>query len=181
MGADLYLDRVDAGKYQELRKNEEYEDLFRILDEAEDILPEVPVPETPVSADSGAITFGDPDESSPVLITGNSIYTHMVLGAILATANIDCHLLSVDTGGYTVDMSVVLNIFKGDEIRKTINASGIEKVVHHRVMIIPGLAADFKNEVERETGWEVLVGPVCGIELPMYIRKWRHFCKTPGY
>ncbi|MFO7966757.1 MAG: hypothetical protein R6U44_04080 [Archaeoglobaceae archaeon] len=169
MGADLYLDKVDSRKYQKLKDSDQYADLFRILDEAQGILPEVPVPETPVSADTGVITIGDPDEDSPVLVTGNSIYTHMVLGAILASADIDCHILSVDTGGHTVDMSVVLNIFRGEGVKKTVDASDIKKTAGHRVMIIPGFAAYFKDEVERETGWDVLVGPVCGLELPMYL------------
>lgn len=168
MGADLYLDRIDTKKYNEV-KEEGDEDSLRIIDEAEDILPEVPVPETPVSADTGAIIFGDPDENSPVLVTGNNIYTHMVLGTILATAGIDCHLLSIDTGGYTVDMSVVLNMFSGDKIRKTVNSSGIKDVVKHRSMVIPGFAAGSRDEVEMETGWSVLVGPVCGVEIPMYL------------
>ncbi|MFW6185335.1 MAG: hypothetical protein ACOC5C_01520 [Halobacteriota archaeon] len=169
MGADLYLDMVNIQKYGKFMGNSRYAELFRIIDEAEDILPEVPIPETPVSANTGAITFGEPDESSPVLITGNSVYTHMVLGAILATAGIDCHLVSIDTGGHTVDMSVVLNIFSGKEIWETINSSGIEETVEHRIMVIPGFAASLRDEVERETGWNVLVGPVCGMELPMYL------------
>ncbi len=169
MGADLYLDRADIQKYESLMDTSQYADLFRLLDEAENILPEVPVPETPVSADTGAISIGDPDESSPVLVTGNSIYTHMVLGAVLDTSGIDCHLISVDTGGHTVDMSVVLNIFSGEEVKKTIYSSQIEKVVEHRVMVIPGFAASLKDEVERETGWDVFVGPVCGMELPPYL------------
>ncbi len=169
MGADLYLDRVDTQKYQGLMDNSQYADLFRLLDEAEDILPEVPVPETPVSADTGVITIGTPDEGSPVLVTGNSIYTHMVLGTVLDTADMDCYIMSIDTGGHTVDMSVVLNIFSGKEIKKTVYSSGIEKLVEHRSMVIPGFAASLKDEVEKETEWNVLVGPVCGMELPPYL------------
>lgn len=168
MGADIYLDKVDSQKYQGL-VDRGYAELFRVIDEAEDILPEVPVPETPVSADTGSITFGNPDKNSPVLITGNSIYTHMILGATLAAADIDCYLLSVETDGHTVDMAVVLDLFSGEEIRKTIDASGIKEAVEHRVMIIPGFAADSREEVERETGWSVIVGPVCGVELPMFL------------
>lgn len=168
MGADLYLHKVDVQKYQGVINNSNAE-LFSIINDAENVLPEIPVPETPVPADTGSITFGEPDQDSPVLITGNSLYTHMVMGTILDTVGINCYLLSVDTEGYTVDMAVLLGKFSCDEVRRILDASGIEGSVEHRVMVIPGFAAELKDDLERETGWNVLVGPICGVELPIYL------------
>jgi CO dehydrogenase/acetyl-CoA synthase gamma subunit (corrinoid Fe-S protein) len=35
-------------------------------------------------------------------------------------------------------------------------------------LIIPGLAAELKDDIEKVTGWPVEVGPVCAAELPCY-------------
>ena len=38
----------------------------------------------------------------------------------------------------------------------------------HKEMTIPGFAKPLNGEIERLTGWDVNVGPICCGELPLY-------------
>jgi CO dehydrogenase/acetyl-CoA synthase gamma subunit (corrinoid Fe-S protein) len=46
--------------------------------------------------------------------------------------------------------------------------SGISKRLDHKEMVIPGFAKPLNREIERLTGWNVNIGPVCCGELPLY-------------
>ena len=98
-----------------------------------------------------------------------SIKEGVRLGEVLAKAKINCHLLIIDTEGYSVDMAVYLEIFSGEKVRDAILDSNLKSVVNHKKLIIPGLAKKYKDDIEKETGWEILVGPVCAAEVPIYL------------
>ncbi len=167
MYADLYLDRIDISRYQCLRNDSRYRKLLDDIASADSFLPEIPVPEIPTPVATGVIDIGEPSEDSPVLVTGNSLYTHEVIGVVLVNAGIDCYLVSTDTEGYTVDMAVYLGLFRADRVRTEI--VNLEDKVKHETLIIPGFAASLREDIEHETGWNVHVGPVCGVELPIYL------------
>lgn len=174
MNAKLYLEEIRIEKYSQFRGDVRYRKYFRIMEEAAKILPEIPIPESPVSVEPGYIEVGKPSRSSPVLVTGNSLYTHTVLGSILAESEIDCHLISVDTDGYTVDMAVYLGLFNAERIQNVIEETHISGKINHSRIIIPGLASKIKEDVEEVTGWEIVVGPVCAAELPIFIAtRWK--------
>jgi CO dehydrogenase/acetyl-CoA synthase gamma subunit (corrinoid Fe-S protein) len=40
--------------------------------------------------------------------------------------------------------------------------------VEQRTLIIPGLAASLAQPLGAATGWEIRVGPICALELPLY-------------
>jgi len=129
-----------------------YMKFIKIVMDARSILPEVPIPENPVAVEIGVFAIGEPDEASPVLVTGNSLYTHAVVGAALTAADINCYLVSIDTDGYTVDMAALLSLFSGEKVRTILENSNIEDKVEHRILIIPGFAAASKRDVE-EKNW----------------------------
>jgi acetyl-CoA decarbonylase/synthase complex subunit gamma len=54
-----------------------------------------------------------------------------------------------------------------DAIAKT----GIEDIVTHRKLIIPGYVAVMSGKVEEATGWDVLVGPRESTMLPKYLKE----------
>ncbi|HID43520.1 MAG TPA: hypothetical protein EYP30_07085 [Archaeoglobaceae archaeon] len=174
MKAKLYIEEVKIEKYMQFRNDVRYKKYFRIIDDANKILPEIPIPENPVSVDTGYIEVGEPDRYSPVIVTGNSLYTHTVIGFILTESETDCHLLSADTDGYTVDMAVYLGIFNAERVKDVIDETDISSKINHNQIIIPGFASKMKEEVEVLTGWRTIVGPVCAVELPIFIAtQWR--------
>ena len=115
------------------------------------------------------IEYNSPDGDSPVIITGNSIITHQILKLIFDTTGTKAFIIPVDTIGYTLDNSIGSNAFTAMGVMRALTESGVLSKSSKRAMVIPGLASDQKNSVERITRWSVRVGPVSGFELPLYL------------
>jgi acetyl-CoA decarbonylase/synthase complex subunit gamma len=161
MPADLYLDTINVRRYCP-SCGEGCEGECRLLDP--EVLPEVPMMETPIPVKPGLYEVHKPDGRSPVVVTGNFFYTQTVLGAVLTNAKVDCYILSIDTDGYPVDMAVVLQKFKEERVREAIEKAKLSDKVQHRNLILPGLV-----DIEIE-GWRAVKGPVCALELPLFLK-----------
>jgi CO dehydrogenase/acetyl-CoA synthase gamma subunit (corrinoid Fe-S protein) len=119
----------------------------------------------------GVIKVGEPDETSPVMVTCNFQETVRLLETILKTGSVRGYVVMSDTKGYSVDNAVEEKRFSPFEILKIINQSEIGSLVSHRSLIIPGLARHLAGQIKQATGWDVIVGPVSGFEIPLFVRK----------
>jgi len=117
-------------------------------------------PRVPVQVEPGLRKIGNPNEESPVMITTNFALTYYTVESDLTSAKIDCWLLVLDTGGICVEAAVAGGQFNAKAVKELMEKTEIEKIVKHRYLIIPGLAARLKGAIEDETGWKVLVGPI---------------------
>ena len=117
-------------------------------------------------------TAAGPD--SPVLITSNSRLTHDVLLAVLSTTTAPMWMLSVDTGGHTVDMSMVFKTLTPEAVATSIATQDrIPPDAAGRV-ILPGLAQGVAEPLAERLNRPVEVGPICVAELPLYFGSaWR--------
>jgi CO dehydrogenase/acetyl-CoA synthase gamma subunit (corrinoid Fe-S protein) len=115
------------------------------------------------------LEFNSPDESSPVLITGNSIITHQILKLVLDKAKIKAFVLPVDTIGYTLDNAVVAGNFTPMAVMKALTESGISAKTTGKKAVLPGKARDLKNGIERVTRWSFEIGPESAFELPLFL------------
>jgi acetyl-CoA decarbonylase/synthase complex subunit gamma len=127
-------------------------------------------PRKPVSVEPGLRSFGSPDPvKAPVLITSNFALTYYtVLSDIEA---IDCHLLVADTEGLSVDSAVAGRKLNAQKVADIISSSAIEEKVTHRTLILPGLAARLKGDVEDATGWDVIIGPRDSAGIPAFLKE----------
>jgi acetyl-CoA decarbonylase/synthase complex subunit gamma len=128
-------------------------------------------PRKPVSVEAGVKMFGRPGHDSPVLITTNYALTFFTVESDIKSANLDCYLIVVDTGGLSVESAVAGRYFTADSIAESLKTSGITDLVHHRTLIIPGLAARLSGEAEEASGWRILVGPKDSSGLPQFLRE----------
>lgn len=115
------------------------------------------------------IEINSPDKDSPVLITCNFQETVRIMKEILESTSTEAFLLPTHTHGYSVDNAVHEKMFKAMEIWKAIKDNAVEAKVEKPTMIIPGLAETERNSIRQLTRWEVLVGPVSGFLLPLFI------------
>lgn len=207
--ADVYLDKIDFLQYLKrpdctqcgiesceelinaLRKgvkrpqdctflsnNEAY--AFEVALKAKDLWPDVPLLTHPRPGLIGLVEINNPNSESLLLISGNNDYTEQVLLTTLGTTTGAFHVLFVDTNGDTIDMAMIYQSFTAEKIFKTIKESGIEDRVTKRELIIPGFASSLKQDIEKMTGWQVQVGPICAAELPLFLsRIWTHPKETP--
>jgi len=131
-------------------------------------------PRKPVSVEAGVKLFGRPDRDSPVLITTNYALTYFTVESDIKAANLDCYLIVADTGGLSVESAVAGRYFTADAIASSIKEYGVNDLVNHKTLIIPGLSARLSGETEEATGWKILVGPKDSSGLASYIRERWH-------
>ena len=76
-------------------------------------------------------------------------------------------MLSVDTGGHTVDMSLVYKTLTPQAVAAAIGAGGSSADALTGRIILPGLAENLAAPVSEMLGRPVEVGPICAAELPL--------------
>jgi CO dehydrogenase/acetyl-CoA synthase gamma subunit (corrinoid Fe-S protein) len=197
--SDLYLERIDIEKYlpQGVCKKScgftSCKEWLRILQErkaqtapCEQIipnlayavevvlslnafLPEVEITQHPVTGVLGLHEINQPGPESPVLVTGNALSTQDVLMAILSTTTASFYLLFVGCLGHTLDMAMVYQTFTAESVLKSIDDTHLASRVKHRELILPGVTAPIKSDIEAKTGWTAKVGPYCAGELPLFL------------
>lgn len=141
---------------------------------AGEILPPVPSLELPRPLPAELYEINDPDAGAPVLVTCNSEFTLTVLTGLLALTVSPFFLLLVDCRGDTADMAMIYRSFTPQRLDQSLEANRLKEKVNHRRLIIPGVLAPLKEELARYTGWEIVAGPICAAELPLFMgEKWQ--------
>ena len=128
-------------------------------------------PQKPVQVEPKLYPIGEPDENSPVMFTTNFSLTYYTVESDVEASRIPSYILVVDTEGTSV-----LTAYSGDKLNeKTVSDAmtkcGLEKIVKHRKLIIPGYVAVMSGKLEEATNWEVMVGPRECSMLPKYLQE----------
>jgi acetyl-CoA decarbonylase/synthase complex subunit gamma len=128
-------------------------------------------PQKPVQVEPKVYPIGEPDESSPVMFTTNFSLTYYTVESDVEASRIPSYILVVDTEGTSV-----LTAYSGDKLNEKTVADamakfGVEDLVKHRKLIIPGYVAVMSGKLEEATNWEVMVGPRECSMLPKYLQE----------
>lgn len=117
----------------------------------------------------GLYAVGRPDETSHVLVSANYKLTFDVLRRCLAGLNL--WLLILDTKGVNVWCAAGKGTFGTDELVSRMEKTGLYGIVSHRTLILPQLGAPgvCAHEVERQTGFSVVYGPVRAKDLGAFL------------
>jgi acetyl-CoA decarbonylase/synthase complex subunit gamma len=128
-------------------------------------------PRKPVSVEAGMRAIGQVNENSPVMVTSNFALTYFVVASDIENSKVPSYLIVVDTGGLSVESSIAGRKMTAQTIADAIKASGVKDKVKHRKVILPGMAARYKGELEELLGfeWEVLVGPRDSSGIPKFL------------
>ena len=127
-------------------------------------------PQKPIQVESGVYEIGEPDATSPVLITTNFSLTYYTVEADTSAGGIDAWVVVVDTEGTSVLTAWAAEDFTTETIAKTIKECGIEDKVEHRNAVIPGGVAVLSGELEEESGWHIVVGPRESAGIPAFFK-----------
>lgn len=135
-------------------------------------------PRVPLAVEEKVYEIGEVSDESPVLVTTNFALTYFAVASEIENSKIPAYLCIKDTEGLCVLAAWSTGKFIGETVGPFIKKSGIENKVKNKKIILPGLAARIKGEVEDElAGWEVIVGPREASELPNFlpqiIEKWK--------
>jgi acetyl-CoA decarbonylase/synthase complex subunit gamma len=128
-------------------------------------------PQKPVQVEPKIYPIGEPNENSPVMFTTNFSLTYYTVESDVEASRVPSYILVVDTEGTSV-----LTAYSGDKLNEKTVADamtkfGLESLVKHRKLIIPGYVAVMSGKLEEATNWEVMVGPRECSMLPKYLQE----------
>lgn len=117
----------------------------------------------------GLYSVGNPDKSSPVLVTANYKMSFDYLRKELN--ELDAWILVLDTKGINVWCAAGKGTFGSNELINRIAIVQLEKIVSHRTLILPQLGAPgvSAHEVLKYSGFKVLFGPVKAKDVKEFI------------
>jgi hypothetical protein len=117
----------------------------------------------------GLYCVGTPDRDAAVLVTANYKLTFDVLRKELGS--IDAWILVLDTRGINVWCSAGKGLFSTDEVVRRVKLTGLEKVVGHRRLILPQLAATGVSayQLKKASGFEVVWGPIRAKDIQQFL------------
>ena len=118
--------------------------------------------------DPGLYALGNPDADSPVLVSANYKMSFDRLREALPGK--DAWILVLDTKGINVWCAAGKGTFGTSELVSRIQSSNLSKVVSHRKLILPQLAAPgvAAHLVKKLSGFTVIYGPVEARDLPTF-------------
>ena len=147
------------------------ESLFPLLVERMNIYTD---PQRPLATTEGIYEIGSPDEKSPVLLTTNFSLTYFIVSGEIESSKVPSYLLVQDTEGLSVLTAWAAGKFVADTIGPFVKKCGIDNMIKHNKLIIPGYAAAESGGLEEELpGWEILIGPRDAAHLPAYLKTWK--------
>lgn len=119
----------------------------------------------------GLYALGNPTRDSSVFVTANYTLSFDALRAALVGR--DAYILVLDTQGINVWCAAGKGTFGTDELVRRVEATGLQDVVDHRVLILPQLGAPgvAAHEVKKRTTFKVEYGPVRASDLPNYLKR----------
>jgi NAD-dependent dihydropyrimidine dehydrogenase PreA subunit len=131
----------------------------------------------PFPCRTGLVEIGNPGSDSPVLLTCN--YRLTVERVKRALEGTDAYLLVANSRGVNVWCAATGGLFTNHDVLSVLRTSGIEKLVEHRQVILPQLAATGVEAklIHEKTGWTVVWGPVYATAIPAFLSRGRE--KTP--
>ncbi|MDO9555354.1 MAG: 4Fe-4S binding protein [Atribacterota bacterium] len=130
----------------------------------------------PFPCKPGLIRIGNPDQNSPVFLTCNF---HLTVERVKrALRGINCYLLIANSKGINVWCAATGGHLTDHSVISILKTSGIEKLVSHRKITLPQLAASGieAKTIKNKTGWEIIWGPVYAKDIPLFITN--NFKKT---
>ncbi len=118
----------------------------------------------------GLYCLGEPNATSPVLVTANYKLSFDALRQELV--GINAWILVVDTRGINVWCAAGKGTFSAEEIAYQVQKANLDQVVSHREILLPQLSANgvAAHELKRLCGFKGRFGPIRAVDVPEFLR-----------
>lgn len=127
-------------------------------------------PQKPIQVEPKLYSFGNVTEDSPTLVTTNFSLTYFTVAGEIEASKIPTYLVVVDTEGTSVLTSWAADKFNAIKITAALRSCGIEGLLRHRRLVIPGYVAVLAAPIEDESGWKAVVGPKEAAGIPAFLK-----------
>jgi acetyl-CoA decarbonylase/synthase complex subunit gamma len=127
-------------------------------------------PQKPSQVEPKVYAIGNVTKDSPVYVTTNFSLTYYTVEGEISGSKIPSYIIACPTDGTSVLTAWAAGKFNGDKIAEFMKTCGIEDMVNHRNIVIPGYVAVIKGALEEKSGWKVIVGPAEASGLPAFAK-----------
>lgn len=127
-------------------------------------------PQKPSQVEPKVYEIGAVTKDSPVYVTTNFSLTYYTVEGEISGSKIPSYIIACPTDGTSVLTAWAAGKFNGEKIAEFLKACGIENMVNHRNIVIPGYVAVIKGTLEEKSGWKVMVGPAEASGLPAFAK-----------
>ena len=148
-------------------KNTKKDFVFPLLVARQDIYQD---PQKPVQVEPKIYEIGKVTNQSPVLVTTNFSITYFTVAGEVESSKVPSRIICCDAEGMSVLTAWAAEKFTAEKIADTLKKSGIEGMVSHKQIVIPGYVSVLSGKLEEVSGWKVAVGPREASGIPNYLR-----------
>ena len=127
-------------------------------------------PTVPNAIEAKLYEIGSPGPDAPVIMTTNFALTYFTVAGEVENSKVPAYITVIDTEGLGVLNAYADDKLTAEIILKTVREQGAMDKVSHNKLIIPGLVAVLRMEIQEESGWEVIVGPEDAAGIPTFLR-----------
>lgn len=130
-------------------------------------------PQVPMQVEQKIYKVGEPTPNSPLLITTNFSLTYFIVQGEVENSKVPSWLAVMDVEGLSVLTAWAAGKFTASKIAEFVKGSGIENIISHRELIIPGYVAILSGSLEEKLeGWKITVGPREANAIPSFLKGW---------
>ncbi len=129
-------------------------------------------PQKPLQVESKIYEFNNPDENSLIFMTTNFALTFFAVANELENLPVPSYLIVTPADGMSVLTAWSAEKFTAKMVSKTLKNLDFASKVKNRKIIIPGLLAHMKEELEEEIeDFEIVVGTVDAYAISDFVNK----------
>ena len=128
-------------------------------------------PQVPNAIEAKLYEIGEPGPDAPVLFTTNFALTYFTVAGEVENSKVPTYICVADTEGLGVLNAYADDKLTAEKVIQVVQEQGAMEKVNHNKLIIPGLVAVLRMEIEEDSGWDVVIGPEDAASIP-------HFLKT---
>lgn len=128
-------------------------------------------PEMPLQVESKVYEFNNPTPESHVFLTTNFALSYFAVANEIANLEGGAYLVITPSDGMSVLTAWSAEKITAEIAAKIINQSEILSLVRNKKLIIPGLLADLKEELQLALpAWEIVTGTVEAYKIPEFVK-----------
>lgn len=128
-------------------------------------------PQKPLQVEAKIYEFNNPDENSLIFMTTNFALTFFAVANELESLPVPSYLIVTPADGMSVLTAWSAEKFTAKMVARTLKKWGFAKRVKNRKIIIPGLLAHMKEELEEEIDdFEIEVGTVDAYDISDFVK-----------
>ncbi len=132
-------------------------------------------PQKPLQVEAGIYEFNEPDENSLIFMTTNFALTYFAVASELENLSQPSYLIVVPSDGMSVLTAWSAEKFTAQVVVKTLKKFEFDKKVKTKQIIIPGLLAHMKEELEEELhssgfDFEIIIGTIDAFAINDFVK-----------